>query len=72
MQSMKSSNKYDKSVSQKHVMILQTQRELKWLKSIKPNLRKPLRFNMKATEKSSLEVLDFKKPICHLIVFHIQ
>jgi len=61
MQSMKSSNKYDKSVSQKHVMILRTQRELKWLKSIKPNLRKPLRFNMKATEKSSLEVLDFKK-----------
>ncbi|MFL2962694.1 MAG: ribosomal protection-like ABC-F family protein [Candidatus Thalassarchaeaceae archaeon] len=61
MQSMKSSNKYDKSVSQKHVMILRTQRELKWLKSIKPNLRKSLRFNMKATEKSSLEVLDFKK-----------
>jgi ATP-binding cassette subfamily F protein 3 len=61
MQSMKSSNKYDKSVSQKHVMILRTQRELKWLKSIKPNLRKPLKFNMKATEKSSLEVLDFKK-----------
>jgi ATP-binding cassette subfamily F protein 3 len=61
MQSMKSSNKYDKSVSQKHVMITRTQRELSWLKSIKPNLRKPLMFNMKATEKSSLEVLDFKK-----------
>ena len=29
---MKSANKYDKSISQKHVMINRAQRELKWLR----------------------------------------
>ena len=59
MQSMKRANKYDKSVSQKHVMINRSQRELKWLKSLKPRQRQNLKFNLKSIEKSSLEVLDF-------------
>jgi len=59
MKSMKSANKYDKSISQKHHMIMRSQQELKWLKSIKPRLRKALRFNLSSTQKSSLDVLDF-------------
>ena len=59
MQSMKRANKYDKSVSQKPVMINRSQRELKWLKSLKPRQRQNLKFNLKSVEKSSLEVLDF-------------
>jgi ATP-binding cassette subfamily F protein 3 len=31
MKSMKSNNKYDKSISQKHFMIMRSERELKWL-----------------------------------------
>ena len=46
MQSMKRANKYDKSVSQKHVMITRAQRELKWLKSLKPRQRQNLNFNL--------------------------
>ncbi|MBS71449.1 MAG: hypothetical protein CMO20_00660 [Thermoplasmata archaeon] len=61
LQSMKRANKYDKSISQKHHMIMRSQRELKWLKSLKPKQRKALRFNLESTEKSSLEVLDFRK-----------
>ena len=61
MQSMKRANKYDKSVSQKHVMITRAQRELKWLKSLKPRQRQNLNFNLQSMEKSSLEVLDFHK-----------
>ena len=61
LQSMKRANKYDKSISQKHHMIMRSQRELKWLKSLKPKQRKALRFDLKASEKSSLEVLDFRK-----------
>ena len=41
---MKRANKYDKSISQKHHMLMRTQRELKWLKSIKP--KKENRFNL--------------------------
>jgi ATP-binding cassette subfamily F protein 3 len=59
LQSMKRANKYDKSISQKHHMIMRSQRELKWLKSIKPMQRKALRFNLSSTQKSSLDVLDF-------------
>ena len=59
MQSMKRANKYDKSVSQKHVMITRAQRELKWLKTLKPRQRQSLKFNLQSIEKSSLEVLDF-------------
>ena len=59
MQSMKRANKYDKSVSQKHFMISRSQRELKWLKSLKPKQRQNLNFNLKSAEKSSLEVLEF-------------
>ena len=61
MRSMKSNNKYDKSISQKHFMIMRSERELKWLKSIKPRQRRMLNFSLQATEKSSLEVLDFHK-----------
>ena len=59
MQSMKRSNKYDKSVSQKHFMITRSQRELKWLKSLKPRKRQSLKFNLQSAEKSSLDVLEF-------------
>ena len=37
LQSMKRANKYDKSISQKHQMLSRSQRELKWLKKLKPN-----------------------------------
>ena len=57
LQSMKRANKYDKSISQKHHMIMRSQRELKWLTSIKPKKRKQLVFNLKSVEKSSLEVM---------------
>ena len=60
MQSMKRSNKFDKSVSQKHFMITRSQRELKWLKSIKPRKRQSLKFNLQSAEKSSLDVLEFR------------
>ena len=38
LQSMKRANKYDKSISQKHQMLSRAQRELKWLKTLKPFL----------------------------------
>ena len=60
MQSMKRSNKYDKSVSQKHFMITRSQRELRWLKSLKPKKRQSLSFNLQSAEKSSLDVLEFR------------
>jgi ATP-binding cassette subfamily F protein 3 len=58
MKSMKRANKYDKSISQKHFMIMRSRKELKWLQSVKPKERKALRFDLTSTEKSSLEVLD--------------
>jgi ATP-binding cassette subfamily F protein 3 len=58
--SMKRANKYDKSISQKHQMIMRAQKELKWLNSIKPKKRKELQFNLQAMEKSSLDVLDIR------------
>ena len=61
VQSMKSANKYDKSISQKHVMINRAQRELKWLRSLKPKSRRGLKFSLESSEKSSLEVLDIKR-----------
>ena len=60
MQSMKRANKYDKSVSQKQFMITRSQRELKWLKSLKPKSRQSLKFNLDPAEKSSLDVLEFR------------
>ena len=60
LQSMKRANKYDKSISQKHQMLSRSQRELKWLKSLKPTERRELHFNLQSTEKSSLDVLDFR------------
>ncbi len=60
LQSMKRANKYDKSISQKHHMLMRSQRELKWLKGVKPKQRKKLRFELTSTEKSSLEVLDLR------------
>tara|TARA_B100001250_G_C19731822_1_gene758875 strand:- start:81 stop:1373 length:1293 start_codon:yes stop_codon:yes gene_type:complete len=60
MQSMKRSNKFDKSVSQKHFMITRAQRELKWLKTLKPRKRQNLKFNLQSAEKSSLDVLEFR------------
>jgi ATP-binding cassette subfamily F protein 3 len=61
LQSMKRANKYDKSISQKHHMLSRSQRELKWLKTLKPKERKELQFNLQSTEKSSLDVLDLKQ-----------
>ena len=58
---MKRANKYDKSISQKHQMLSRSQRELKWLKRLKPKERRGLQFNLQSTEKSSLDVLDFKQ-----------
>ena len=46
LQSMKSANKYDKSISQKRFMMNRAQGELRWLKSIKPRQRKNLHFQM--------------------------
>ena len=60
MASMKRANKYEKSISQKHQMIMRAQRELKWLNSIKPKKRKELQFNLQSMEKSSLDVLDIR------------
>ena len=57
---MKRANKYDKSVSQKQFMITRSQRELKWLKSLKPKSRQSLKFNLDPAEKSSLDVLEFR------------
>ncbi|MDP6899383.1 MAG: ABC-F family ATP-binding cassette domain-containing protein [Candidatus Thalassarchaeaceae archaeon] len=65
LQSMKRANKYDKSISQKHQMLSRAQRELKWLKSLKPKERKGLQFNLQSTEKSSLDVLDFHQASLH-------
>jgi len=60
MASMKRANKYDKSISQKHQMIMRARRELKRLNSIKPKKRKELQFNLQSVEKSSLDVLDIR------------
>ena len=61
LQSMKRANKYDKSISQKHHMLSRSQRELKWLKTLKPTERRGLQFDLQSTEKSSLDVLDFRQ-----------
>ena len=61
LQSMKRANKYDKSISQKHQMLSRAQRELKWLKKLKPKERRGLQFNLQSIEKSSLDVLDFRQ-----------
>ena len=58
LQSMKRANKYDKSISQKRFMLSRAQGELRWLKSIKPKQRKNLNFQLKATEKASMEIAD--------------
>ena len=60
LQSMKRANKFDKSISQKHQMLSRSQRELKWLKTLKPSERRELQFDLQSTEKSSLDVLDFR------------
>ncbi len=61
LQSMKRANKFDKSISQKHKMLSRSQRELKWLKTLKPSERRELQFDLQSTEKSSLDVLDFRQ-----------
>ncbi|MDE0707498.1 MAG: ABC-F family ATP-binding cassette domain-containing protein [Candidatus Poseidoniales archaeon] len=61
LQSMKRANKFDKSISQKHKMLSRAQRELKWLKTLKPSERRELQFDLQSTEKSSLDVLDFRQ-----------
>jgi len=61
LKSMKRANKYDKSISQKHQMMMRTQRELKWLNSIKPKKRKQMQFNIKSLDKSSMDVISFEK-----------
>ncbi len=59
LRSMKSANKYDKSISAKHKMIERMQQELKALKARKPKQRKGLRFSLKAQEKSSNDFIQF-------------
>ena len=59
MMSMKRANKYDKSISQKHHMLMRAEREFRWLKSLKPKQRRGLNFTLESTDKSSVEVLDF-------------
>jgi ATP-binding cassette subfamily F protein 3 len=61
LQSMKRANKFDKSISQKHQMLSRSQKELKWLKTLKPSERRELQFDLQSTEKSSLDVLDFRQ-----------
>ena len=60
LQSMKRANKYDKSISQKHHMLMRTQRELKWLKSNKPKKRKQIQFNLKSIDKSSMDIISLE------------
>ena len=59
MMSMKRANKYDKSISQKHHMLMRAENEFRWLKSLKPKERRGLNFTLESTDKSSVEVLDF-------------
>ena len=59
MMSMKRANKYDKSISQKHHMLMRAESEFRWLKSLKPKERRGLNFTLESTDKSSVEVLDF-------------
>ncbi|HIG02857.1 MAG TPA: ABC-F family ATP-binding cassette domain-containing protein [Candidatus Poseidoniales archaeon] len=61
LRSMKSANKYDKSISQKRFMLDREQNRLKWMKSIRPKKRKGLNFALQATSKSSLDVLEINK-----------
>ena len=61
LQSMKRANKYDKSISQKHHMLMRTQRELTWLKRMKPKKRKQIQFNLKSLEKSSMDIISLEK-----------
>ncbi len=60
LQSMKRANKYDKSISQKHFMLMRQQRQLKWMKSLRPKRRKGLAFSLSSTDKSSLDVLELR------------
>ena len=60
LQSMKRANKYDKSISQKHFMLMRQQRQLKWMKSLRPKRRKGLSFSLSSTDKSSLDVLELR------------
>ncbi len=60
LQSMKRANKYDKSISQKHFMLMRQQRQLKWMKSLRPKRRKGLTFSLSSTDKSSLDVLELR------------
>ena len=61
IQQMKRANKYDKSISAKHKILTRQQQELKALKARVPKKRKPLVLNLEAIEKSSRDVLEFKK-----------
>lgn len=60
LKSMKRANKYDKSISQKHFMLMREQRQLKWMKSLRPKQRKALNFSLSSTDKSSLDVLELR------------
>jgi len=59
LRSMKSANKFDKSISAKHKMIERMQQELKALNARKPKQRKGLRFNLEAADKSSNDIIQF-------------
>ena len=59
LRSMKSANKFDKSISAKHKMIERMQQELKALYGRKPKQRKGLRFNLEAADKSSNDIIQF-------------
>jgi ATP-binding cassette subfamily F protein 3 len=59
LRSMKSANKFDKSISAKHKMIERMQQELKALRGRKPKQRKGLRFSLEAADKSSNDIIQF-------------
>ena len=61
LQHMKRANKYDKSISSKHKMIEEMQKERKALKARMKSSPKPLHINIDAVEKSSKDMVEIKK-----------
>ena len=59
LRSMKSANKYDKSISAKHKMIERMQQELKALMARKPKQRKGFRLNLEAADKTRKDIIEF-------------
>ena len=60
LKQMKRANKFDKSISAKHKILVRQQNELKALRLRVPKKRKPLVLQLQAVEKSSMDVLEFR------------